>query len=252
MSTNLQSRDLRLALMAGIDIPIPELQLTIHPPKIKDIAYIGERDFFSSIQYLCLDKEYLIQDKTISQSLTNFQVLMKALANSEKKSVLDNLLMVLFPEYKITTIPGRSFILSKEGSNTPVIIDDNNFDILQQTARQVLCVNSLFQQDNIIYKPANAAAKRIADKLMEGRRRAAELKSQEESNVSILTRYLSILTIGTNTLSINDCIELTLFQLFDLMERYTALIDWDIDLRVRLAGRKPEKEVETWMKDLHP
>jgi hypothetical protein len=34
--------DYRLSLMAGIDIPIPELQLTVHVPTIKDIAYMGE------------------------------------------------------------------------------------------------------------------------------------------------------------------------------------------------------------------
>ena len=46
--------------MAGIDIPIPELQLTVHVPTIKDIAYIGETKFFMAVQYLCLDKESLI------------------------------------------------------------------------------------------------------------------------------------------------------------------------------------------------
>ena len=52
--------DYRLALMAGIDIPIPELQLIIHVPTIKEIALIGETKFFMAVQYLCLDKESLI------------------------------------------------------------------------------------------------------------------------------------------------------------------------------------------------
>jgi hypothetical protein len=46
--------------MAGIDIPISELQLVIHPPTIKDIAYMGEQEFFRAVQYLCVDKEVLI------------------------------------------------------------------------------------------------------------------------------------------------------------------------------------------------
>ena len=44
--------DIRLALIAGIDIPIPELQLTIHQPTIKEIALIGDSDFFTGIQCL--------------------------------------------------------------------------------------------------------------------------------------------------------------------------------------------------------
>ena len=34
--------DLRAALMTGIDIPIPECQLIIHQPTLKEIALIGE------------------------------------------------------------------------------------------------------------------------------------------------------------------------------------------------------------------
>ena len=37
--------DLRLGLMCGIDLPIPDLQTTIHQPKIKEIAFVGEKDF---------------------------------------------------------------------------------------------------------------------------------------------------------------------------------------------------------------
>ena len=46
--------------MAGIDIPIPELQLIIHVPTIKEIALIGETKCVMAVQYLCLDKESLI------------------------------------------------------------------------------------------------------------------------------------------------------------------------------------------------
>ena len=38
--------DIRLALMTGIDIPVPELQTVIHQPTIKEISYMGEQDFF--------------------------------------------------------------------------------------------------------------------------------------------------------------------------------------------------------------
>jgi len=30
--------------------------------------------------------------------------------------------------------------------------------------------------------------------------------------------------------------ELTIFQIYDLLERYTLFINWDIDVRSRLAG----------------
>ena len=35
-------KDLRLALMTGIDIPIPECKLIVHQPRIEEIAFLGE------------------------------------------------------------------------------------------------------------------------------------------------------------------------------------------------------------------
>lgn len=245
------NRDLRLALMTGVDIPMPELQLTIHAPTIKEIAFMGEKNFFTAIQYLCVDKEALIQDETLLATLTNFQVLMKVLEQSqdkEKKGAIQTLLLLLFPDYK-NTITRNSIILTKKEVQ-PVLVDENNFDILQDYVKQVLCVNSIFQGDNVVYNPINDAAKKIADKIMAGRKKVAQLKGG--SSDSVLTRYLSILTIGTNTIGLDKAVNLTLFQLFDLIERYTAFVEWDIDLRVRLAGGKPDKTVETWMRDLHP
>jgi hypothetical protein len=35
--------------MCGTDYPVPECQLTIHQPRIKEISLIGESDFFTGI-----------------------------------------------------------------------------------------------------------------------------------------------------------------------------------------------------------
>ncbi len=238
--------------MAGIDIPIPELQLTIHPPTIREISLMGDKDFFMAMQYLCVNKEVLIQDETLLATLTNFQVLMKVLEQSKdknKKDTIQTLLLLLFPERKSMILP-NSILLTTQGED-PVVIDDNNFNILQEYIKAILCANSVFQGDNIVYNPGNEAAKRIADKIMAGRRKAAQLKNGG-NNESVLTRYVSILTIGVGSMNLNDCLNLTLFQMFDLIGRYTSFVEWDTDMRLRLAGGKPDKTVESWMRDMHP
>ena len=60
------------------------------------------------------------------------------------------------------------------------------------------------------------------------------------SNASIFSQYLSILTVGLNSMSLQDAMDLTIFQLYDLVERYRLYIDLDIDIRSRLAGGKPD------------
>jgi hypothetical protein len=41
-----------LLLLSGNDIPFTQAQTTIHQPKIKEIAYIGEDSFFTGCEYL--------------------------------------------------------------------------------------------------------------------------------------------------------------------------------------------------------
>ena len=45
--------------------------------------------------------------------------------------------------------------------------------------------------------------------------------------------------------------DLTMFQLYDLIERYMLYINWDMDIRVRLAGGKPDSHPDNWMKNIH-
>lgn len=245
--------DYRLPLMAGIDIPIPELQLTVHVPVVRDIAFMGEAEFFMAVQYLCLEKESLIQDESLLSSLSNFQVLVRVLEQSQdksKKTAVITLLKLLFPDY-IAIMTKNSIILRLiDGQDTDtVLIDNDNFAQFQTVLKEILCVNSIFQGENIIYNPANKKAKEIADKLMRGRRKVAEMKNKG-SNESVLTRYISILSVA-RVASLEQCLQCNLFQLFDLIERYTNYVEWDTDLQVRLAGGKPDKPVESWMRDLH-
>ena len=99
-----------------------------------------------------------------------------------------------------------------------------------------------------MFNPQGDRAKEIAAKIMRGRQRIAAQKV--ENSDSILTRYLSILRIGAQ-IPLSESMEYNLFQLFDQVERYNAYVEWDTDLRVRLAGGKPDKQVESWMRNLY-
>ena len=215
---------------------------------------MGEEEFFKAIQYICLNKEQLIQDESLLSVLTNFQVLMKVLEQSEdrsKKTSIIALLNMIFPKYR-AIMTNNSIIFTIPGDTTtqPILVDENNFEILQNALRQILCVNNLFQGQNIVYNPKGKKAKAIAEKIMKGRQRVAEIKAKQGGS-SIFVRYISILVVALQSMSLEACLNLNMFQLFDLMERYEAFVTWDIDLRVRLAGGKPDKPVDNWMKDLY-
>ena len=239
---------IRLALMCGIDIPIPECKLVIHQPRIREIAFIGEQDFFAGVQTLCVDKKIFIQDKALLESTNNFQIFMTIISEKEtadKKQSVQQICTILFPDYKVMFTP-RSMILSGKGET--ITIDENNFDFIQNAIGRICCLRSgpNSQQQ---FNPSDDKAAEIAKKIMRGRQIVAEQKG--EKNSSIFSQYLSTLAVGLSSMSLQDLMDLTIFQLYDLLERYELYISWDIDIRSRLAGGKPDSSPDNWMKNIH-
>ena len=241
--------DYRLNLICGTDMLIPECNLVAHQPRIKEISFIGESDFFIGAQTLCLHKTMFIEDKTILDSINNFQIFMTIMLQDEtkdKKANILNVLNLLFPSYKVNVTP-NSLLFIKEGVS-PITVDGNNFEALQEVLRLIFCMHN-GPMDQQAFNPANDKAREIAQKLMRGRRRVAAQNGN--SNVSVFSQYMSILTIGLGSMSLQDLTNLTMFQLYDLMERYTLYTAWDLDVRQRLAGGKPEGTPDNWMKNIH-
>ena len=239
--------DRRLALMCGTDIPVPECQMVIHQPTIKEIALIGESDFFSGIQCLCLNKSMFVKDESVLGDTNNFQIFMTIMSEKEavdKKFAVQSVCTLLFPKHKVAFTP-RSMLLAGE---TQIMIDENNFEFLQAAISDICCLKT-GPMDQQAFNPADKKAREIAEKLMRGRQRVAAQKGQ--NNISIFSQYLSILTVGLGSMSLQDTMDLTMFQLYELVERYMLYVNWDIDVRCRLAGGKPENQPDNWMKTIH-
>ena len=83
-------------LIAGIDIPIPDLQTTIHQPKIKEIDLIGEQEYFFGVQMFCFNKDIIVaknQENEAIRGLSNmndFQIFMALISEKDEKSATDN------------------------------------------------------------------------------------------------------------------------------------------------------------------
>ena len=240
--------DKRLGLMCGIDIPIIECELVAHQPKIKEIAYLGEQDFFIGVQTICINKNMLMQDKALLETTNNFQIFMTIMLEketAEKKQAVQQVFQLFFPEYKVSFTP-RSILFNRGGQM--ITVDNDNFEFLQKDIAAICCLHS-GTSGHETFNPADEKAAEIAKKIMRGRQIVAEQKG--ETNVSVFSQYLSTLTIGLNSMSLSDVMNLTIYQLYDLVERYMLYINWDLDIRSRLAGGKPDSQPDNWMKNIH-
>lgn len=240
--------DYRLALMCGTDIPVPECQLIIHQPSIQEISYIGEIDFFAGVQCLCLYKSMFVEDKNLLSEINNFQIFMMVMSEEkakQKKEATKKVLTLLFPTKKVLFTPNS--ILLQEPEQEAIIIDTSNFEFLQDILRKVFCMQNA-PMDQQAFNPHGNKAKEIAQKLMRGRERIAAEKGQQ--NVSVFSQYISSLSVGLQQ-PIESFTKLTMFQLYDIVERFMLWTSWDLDNKIRLAGGKPDEKPDNWMKNLH-
>ena len=248
-----------LTLISGIDIPIPEIKVNIHQPTIREIAYVGERDFYHAASILRVDKEELAlredmtaEDKSFLLSQTNFQVLMSMISGESPEAQLMKVkiitfLTLLFPNHTLE-IEDRMWFLNSIDGKGMAIIDENNFEALQSVVGEILCLNKKGSEE---FNPADDKAREIAEKLKRARARtAAQRGEKSEQEDSILSRYISGLSIGTNSLDINKILGLTLYQLFDQLERYGLYTAYDMSIKAKMAGASDVEDVD-WLKNIH-
>ena len=246
-----------LQLITGVDIPIPALQTSIHQPSIKEISLLGEEQYFAALQMLCFNKQIIIaanpQGSFALNNMNNFEIFMTLISDPEVKNVAEKRNMILsmftllFPSYNAQFLP-HSIYFNDPATKHHFTLDENNFDALQEILRMIFCTKT-GSMDQQSFNPADAKAREIAQKIMRGRERVAAQNGS--SNTSIFSQYLSVLTVGLNSMSIQDMADLTIYQLYDLVERYNLYLAWDIDVRSRLAGGKPDKHPDNWMKNIH-
>ena len=87
--------DYRLTLMCGNDIPIPQCQMTVHQPSIREIGLVGEQDFFIGAQCLTINSSMFVQDKGLLPDVNNFQIFMTIMSEKESRDKKNAVISVL-------------------------------------------------------------------------------------------------------------------------------------------------------------
>ncbi len=163
----------------------------------------------------------------------------------KNRNCVEMVLALLFPEYQISFEQDKIKLQKDEEIH---FIDNENFIEFKQIFNSMFPIKEDGKQKD--YNPSGELAKKIASKIARGRQKAAAAKNKDNQKVDILTRYISILTVGQKK-DMNEYLKYTLYQLFDEHKRYTLKSSYDIYIKAKLAGAQDLKEVEDWMQDIH-
>ena len=243
-----------LALRTGIDIPFQAGRLLIHQPTLKEIAVIGEDDFFIGCGLLTISKNILnSQDKIDLDKINDFNIFMSIIngtvgidKNLQKNiDCAFNVLYLLFPTLDIKAEKDKLII--GEG-----YIDKTNFSEYKNNLKTIFNLSFKDSEVQKDYKPATNKAQQIAEKLKK-RHQDLIARSGVAANgkeVRIFGRYMSIISVY-NGISFKDLEQYTVFQLYDIFKRVQLKIAYDMAMRAKLAGAKDVKNPDDWMKDLY-
>ena len=243
-----------LALLTGADIPFKEGKLLIHQPTLKEIAIIGEDDFFIGCGLLTISKNILnSQDKIDLDKINDFNIFMSIIngtmgidKNLQKNiDCAFNVLYLLFPTLDIKAEKDKLII--GEG-----YIDKTNFSEFKNILKTIFNLSFKDSEVQKDYKPATNKAQQIAEKLKK-RHQDLIARSGVAANgkeVRIFGRYMSIISVY-NGISFKDLEQYTVFQLYDIFKRVQLKIAYDMAMRAKLAGAKDVKNPDDWMKDIY-
>ena len=224
-----------LLLLSGNDIPFPEARLTIHQPRLKEIAYITEERFWPGCQLLKFNKDALPDEDRIellNRSNFNIILMMMQEKNYESQKAKVNVLSILallFPTYEIF-VGQKAIQLRNHQTGQVSQLNDDNFDVFKQILINMFCLTN---KENKQYNPSGDLARKIADKIKRGREQKAKLAP--ETKIAILSRYISILAVGQQK-DINSLMNYTVYQLMDEFNRFELKLHYDQWTQYRVAG----------------
>lgn len=231
-----------LQLITGIDFPVEELGLTLRQPKVKEIAMLGEQNYFVALQLFRMTKESL---KIENPELTNWMIFQEALGQkiegiTNTRTLVTNFLQ-LFVIQHLTLGPRSIIIDTPEGLTN---IEPEQFDIFQK----IVCTvggESLLVPSEEQFRPKNKRAAEIAEKMKKARKRIAAQKPQPKGE-DFLARYIKAVAVVTAN-SLEAVTNMTIIQLNEIMQKYLAWESYDLDIRSRLAGAKGDDKLTHWI-----
>ena len=244
----------QLLLQSGNDIPFKQAHVTIHVPTIKEIAFIGQDNFFLGCELLNFSKNNLSdKDKSSLSNTSNFEVLMSVVKNKNEvvqKSKTSALLVLtlLFPDYKIKFLEDRIGLYKLDNVDVQYSsINEYNFQIFKEIISKAFCLQRVHGKD---FNPQGSLSKGIANKIQQARQKVAKIKgaAKEKQHVSILSKQISILAVGLQK-DKNSLLQLTIYQLFDEFNRYQRKVSYDIWVQAKMAGAQDLKDADNWMAD---
>ncbi len=249
-----------LQLMSGAPITVPGLELKIHQPKLFEIASIGETSFYNYLSFFKISKEIVLstveneQHKMELSFKTDYEIL-KILMDDQPdiQDGIREIFKLLIKDAEIIKF-NESFIFIRVGEGQQYVINDDSFSLIKEIIYKIFNINPKETSKKEEFNPSNDIAAQIVEKLKQ-RKEALEKEkasskkdsSQGKKDQSVLADFVSILAVGLS-MSVRDVLNLTIYQIFNLMTRFGMYNQYQLQVQAMLQGAENVELVDWFQK----
>lgn len=235
---------MNFSLLDTAQIDYEFCDLKIHQPTLKELSegLKEEQYLFFCLKIFSDSLKDMFSIMGITGQLKEYDFLYLLLSDNpltrEKYAIqriyLNKFLEILFPKAEIEIYNDN--IMIKE-NDLIIMINDDNLQEFKQIIRKMFKLDFLFSNNGqgSDYNPANEAARKIAEKFKKSQIKLAAEKG-EVNRIGIIENYVSILSVGLNTTPKHICETMTLYNLLTIFERFKMRLEWDLDIKIKLAG----------------
>lgn len=237
----------KFTLTMGADIKIPEFPVIFHQPTLYEIAKLGEERFFNSLIGFYIDLNFLQKQENyekLKESLnSDFSIFIELLQSDiDFQEDFLELSGLIFANYSLSLLPnGNIVFIDKENTDNFFIVTDNDFLIIKSVVRIMFNLDTKEKKSQ--FNPKDAAAEKIASKILQAQKKRMETKNGGKSDKEILSIYASVLAAGLNT-TLVEVSKLTLYQLYEQLTRFNLKDAFEHNFTASLVGASVE--IKDW------
>lgn len=236
-------------LLSGASIHIPSIGITIYQPKLYEIAEIGEKNFYNFLSFFRINKDSIISNIKDHETLYllencgDYELLIILMQNEPEIEIgIRTILNLIIKDLKNIKF-NENFIFLSTNTGQQYIIDNNSFLMIKDIIYQIFNLEDSTKEFN----PANKMASDITNKIMERRKKLDELKGKKEQ--SIFADFVSILAIGLSCPDVSKILNLTVYQIFNLIKRFNMYSQYNIQIQALVQGAE-NIELIDWSKTI--
>jgi hypothetical protein len=232
----------------------------IYPPKLKDLAVLGELKYKTYLSAITFDKSQIPISKTSSipqedlDAIDSFDIICVNCSLSEDyKSMFEEALQYFIKEevhFISNEISGLFYIGEKEDKR---FINKDNFKDIKSIISKMCCVSDVLDAEEDIMADLNIKdpieyerVKQIRLKLKKAKaRQSAEEKSNVDADVSFSDLISALCGISPN-LNILHVWDLSIYQFYNQLQRVKLIDDYRTQIQSVMAGASID-DITHWL-----